>query len=297
MIEPSWFLLGAALPALLCAVVVFSATKWLMPRTDIGGRLGWAVGVAIALLAGEFVTGGLPPFPPVESHDWLIWAIVPVVCVIAALAALPGVPRQLVWCLRLAVAAATPAILLQSYIQYTWSWAQGLVWLSGLSLGVVALWVWLHLLIRRHSEAAGAWWWPAVAVMLAAGTGAVILFSGSLTLGKIGLALAAIWAGGLAASLFIRRNASSCIDPGLVVVPLLGLCMNGIFYASMGPADALLLSGAALSCWIGELPWLRKLGPNRGAVLRVVLVAVVVAIPVFRAGLAFMRDFNEPSYY
>ena len=70
---------------------------WLKSRQEIGGGLGWAVGVTAAVLIGQLATEGLPPIPPVESHDWLIWVVVPVAGFVASLAVLPGVSRWPVW--------------------------------------------------------------------------------------------------------------------------------------------------------------------------------------------------------
>lgn len=286
MIPPTWFIGGFLLPALIVAAVVAVTAL-------VGGRtlaVGWALGVAAGFVVGFHATTGWPAVPPRESHQWLLVVLLPVAVVVTALAVGPGVPRWLPWGLRVAVAFGGPAVLLQSYLRYTWSMRDAAVWLVGLGMAWLVLWALLMRLSPRRSVGAALPW---ALVLVAGATGLTIALSGSQTLGQYGLALAGALAGGAAVATLWRRALPAVGAIDVATVLLAGLWLNGVFYAELTWLNAALLAVSPAMLWLGEVGPFRGGRPWRQVTARLVGVAVPAGLAVALAALAFAREMAQ----
>jgi len=297
MIEPQWILLGLLLPAMVSAILA-----WL-----IGGSSGsdWitAAGLGVAHVTG-FVVGfmatyGLPRFPPIESQDWIVTVLLPAALVVTLLSATKGVSFGLSWLLRGLLAAATPLVLLQPYVRYTWSFSESVTWLCG--LGAAGLVTWFFLLrfeyrvvsIAKQEEVGSCWWWSWTLAIVAGATGMTILLSGSQTLGQLGLTLAAVLGGSgtLCATVRRPRSVASCLDVPYLL--LFGLWLSGYFYAELGFWQVAALVLAPHMVWVGQWARFRKLPAWQNAMIGLIAVTAVAMSAVLFAAVKFGQEATD----
>ena len=295
MITPTWVLLGAVLPAVIGSVVplvVFyqRCPRWLASIVSV-------IAVAIGFKVGFMATYGWPKLPPIESHEWLLIVLMPAALVIAIFATVTRIPTGIIWVLRLCLAFGAAPILLQPYIEHTWTRAQSTAWLMGLGVAAALFWVLLLRLVSNRYAAKddhtpGSWSLLALAIV-AGGTGITILTSGSQTLGQLGITLATILIGVAAASLFTRKAAFSLTSHlDLTVTLLIGIWLSGYFYAQLSPIHVILLALAPLTAWFGNL----VPGPKHRLRTTLVKLAPVVILVIAVIGSAVMKFTQEATY-
>lgn len=295
MIEPQWFFYGIAWPAILTAGVlavsglVCRRWPWVAPGP------GWALGVGAGLMAGYHAVDGWPPLPPTESQHWLVMVALPIAVLLASLGPFQNTRpkwRMAVRFLQCLLAGATPAVLLQSYLQYEWSYSQAVAWLAGLAVVTIGLWLGLDQLKRRQPGR----WLTLNLCIVAAGTGVCVTMSGSQTIGQLALSLAAVLAGAWLVSWVLPKQAASPATLGVAVISLAGLWINGYFYAELTTTNVILLALAPLAGWVTRLPKLRRALGWRSAVTRSVAVLIPVVIALILAGMRFQEEMTHPSY-
>ncbi len=299
MFEAQWFFWGLALPALIAAAVVLGANC--LSRFAWVVRIAPAFAVALGFEVGYFATYGWPNLPPVEAQEWVFLVLRPVALVVAVLvAARGGAATGVAWLLRLALAFGAGPLLLQPYLEHTWTAGQAWAWLAG--IGVVAAIVWVLLLglekravtrdERKHTRG-----WLLMELAIAAGaTGMAIMLSGSQTLGQLGLTLAAILAAIELAGQFTKYDQldTSHVDVPLVI--LVGLWLSGCFYAELQTWQALLLMLAAQVGWLVEQPWLRRVQGWRVVVVRLAAATLIAGGVVIEAAVRFSREATDAYY-
>jgi hypothetical protein len=69
----------------------------------------------------------------------------------------------------------------------------------------------------------------------------------------------------------------------------------GRFFGELTTVNAGLLFFGLLLCWLPELPYVRRLGPRLRGLLRIVLVAVPVAVALALAQQKFAADSGESA--
>lgn len=295
MITPTWVLLGVVLPAVIGVVVPLVACFCHCPRWL--ANIVLVIAVALGFEVGFFATYGWPKIPPVEAHEWLLVVLRPAALAVAILVAATRTPIAIIWILRTIIAFGAAPLLLQPYIEHTWTGAQSAKWLAGIGIAAMLFWVLLLRLTpngrtaeenENHSTSWSCW---ALAIV-AGGTGVTILMSGSQTLGQLGISLAAVLIGVAVAFLITRKSiflSTSHLD--LTITLLIGIWLCGYFYAQLSPVHVILLALAPQAAWVGHL-----IGPKQGlrtALVRLIPVMILVMIVV---GLAVMKFTQESAY-
>jgi hypothetical protein len=289
-------MLEAAGAAMAVAALVLLACGW--PRRTprpVRSSVGAVVGVGAGLVAGCWVLGLWPHWPPREDQDRFLALVLPAVFVAELLSASGRIPRWLAWLVRLALAAAAARVLLHDTSYLTdlagpgtreWTPAQAAWILGGLAVVLAVVWVALAYLAVR---AAGAV--PLAGLALAcAGAGLAVMLSGYATGGQLGVPLAAALGGSAAAALVLRGPSRVAGALGVGVVGLFCLLLIGRFFGQLRTAEAVLLFAAPLLSWLPELPYPRRPRPWLRGLLAVALVAVPVAVVVVRAQRQFVAD-------
>ena len=234
------FLLQQFLPGVLTAVLIsgvfaFAGRLW--------GANRWADAVALGMgyAGGHIVTAGWPAFPPSEATQWLPYFALAAMFlgVIDAVLRPPGPLRMLIWML---CCMGFLRLLLSAKFQYGWSLAQGLLWVAGLAAGMLALAIFLDAAVRRDRSIST----PLVLTIVAGGTSAALMLSGSMLLGQLAMALAAALGAILAVTFLLPKaiGGSGIVPVG--VVSLACLWLSGYFYSELPLASALLLAVASL---------------------------------------------------
>ncbi len=296
MIEPLWVFYGLVLPASICAAVVF-LTGWLFRSHPwVAAGPGWALGVGAGFVAGYHAVDGWPPLPPTESQHWLVLVALPAMVLVSCLGPYPHTPlfaRVSIRLFQFLLAAALAPLLLQSYLKYDWSGGQATMWITNLGTSAIVLWLMTDLL----KEWRPGRWVVAALSLVAGGTGVVILMSGSQSLGQMGLSLAGVLAAGWAVSWVLPNGAVTPATVGVALTLLVGLWLNGYYYASVTATNAVLLAVSPLAAWLVELLPLRKSPDWRVGVLRVVAIGIPVGVALALAAIRFQKAMSQPSYY
>jgi hypothetical protein len=295
MIEPSWVIWGAFFPAAVALAVVFLFNLASRAGFDFAYNTGWAFGLLAGFASGWVCGIGWPTIPPRESLDWLLLAVLP-----AALAAdsldLSSSPRVrsasgFGWVL---LSLATPVVLLQSYLRYTWTGLEGVAWAAGLGAVMLAQRASVTPFLRRRSAAFGALTYG----LLAAATGIILSLSGSMVLAKLGWTLAATLTGCAFGSLISSGPKTSPTHPigaGPLSAILFGLTLNGFFYAALDRPNAALLAACPIALGMGTLgPWKKDHWKIKAA--QVLVALILLGIATARAGLSFWQSMPDPTY-
>ena len=298
----------AGIVVTLAAAVAFAKLQRLIRKQSAptATRMGVAVilGIALGSAVGFHLLGDIPPrslegsFPHWAVSnvlDRFLFVILPLAGWVELHGAFTIVPRWIVWILRLGLAAATGRVLLHgsSYLQGTASdWSLAQVWTT-LSVGAVllaAVWVLLVWLLRRR---------PGISLPLALSqtclaVGMTVMLSGYTDGGALGLPLAAALAGTVLAARLLEKLPATEGAVGVGLLGLFGILMMGRFFGELSTGRALALFVAPLLCWVTELPPLCARRPWLVGAMRLVLVAIPLAIVLGLAKNDFDREMGEP---
>ena len=219
---------GVLLPAGVAGVVLFF----------LGGRspaAAAALAVAAGYAAGCFALWGMPPFPPIDSGDWIFWLAIAA----AGVAPLPLPPRAR----RLAgaaIACGLSSLVLLPVVRRNWSAPLGVAAVAGWSAAVLAFW-WP---LERLSIGAGARFAPVVLWVTAAGMSIALVAARSARLGQqAGMVAAALGAAAVLSWLPERVHLGrGSLGPYAVI--LTGLLMVGVHFAQLHWAAAILMLAA-----------------------------------------------------
>jgi hypothetical protein len=252
--------------------------------------IGWILGVGAGFYLGAVVLGIVPRLTLAEDRDRFLLLVLPGGILAELIAAIPSVPRWVGWLARAAVAAGAGLVLLRGSVYVEdltgpgsrlWTGEETVQWLGGLAVALLVVWGMLGLLM----QVAPARSVPLALAVACAGSGMAVMFSGSAVDGQLGLPLAAALAGPTAASFLLPGPPRGTAAIGVGVVGLFALLVGGRFFAELPLLPAAVLFAAPLLCWLTELPpWLR-------GVMRVLVVAILVALVVFQA----QQKFGEKS--
>ncbi len=295
MIEPSWVLTGAALPALAAAALMAVVCILRRPASASRIGIGWSLSIGAAAVVGTFASHGRPPLPPATSQQWLLAAVVPA-AVVATVVGLLARRRVATITLlsRATVAFGAPPLLLLAHLKHYWSTAAAVTWLIVLGLVIFLYWsIMSRLAARRPGRSAVAALFAAVA-----GTGMVIMLSDSAHIAEITFTLAAATAGALAASFLLPRGsfAHGCV--GVIVTAWIGLLIVFWFYVQYdaGPIEAILvilLLTVVPAAWVGEIPAIQRITPIKRTLIRAAVVLAPIVAAVIVAAVQFAREFNQ----
>ncbi len=307
---PDVVLILEAVGAAAVLAAVFVALGAWLGRT---ARPAWAsaggvLGVGIGFLAGCWVLGVRPHWPPQEDQDRLLLLLWPAAVGVELLAAALGTFHGLVWVPRIVVAGVAGWVLLYQSVYLTdltgpgsreWTPAQASRILAGLAALLLSVWAALAVLVRRPAPLRPERWQaPSVALALAlacGGAGVTVMLSGYASGGQMGLSLAGALAGAGAASLLVRQAPAMEGVVGLGVVGLFALLVIGCCFGRLTLGNAALLWFAPLLGWLPDLPHVPRLKPLLRGGVRVALTVVPVAVALVLAQQKFALDSQRGS--
>ena len=270
------FLLQQLLPGVLVAVLLSGVFA-------IAGRLwrvnNWADAVALGLgyAGGHFATAGWPNFPPSEATQWLPYFGLAAMFlgVLDVFFRPAGLLRTLVWILY---CIGLLRLLLNAKFQYGWSLPEGMLWIAGLAAGMLILAGFLDAAVRRDTSISS----PLILTIVAGGTGATLMLSGSMLLAQLAMVLAAALGAILAVAFLLPKSVEGRGVVPVAVALLASLWLSGCFYADLPSASALLFAAASLPA-LSLMSLSEKVPSLRDLLLRAGIVIIPVAISVFLA--------------
>ncbi|MBL8799861.1 MAG: hypothetical protein JNM56_38625 [Planctomycetia bacterium] len=285
---------ASVLAAVLAAIAVLLAgNPWRQPRTPLVA-IGGVLGIAGGFLAGVWLLGLTPSFPPTEDQDRLLLIVLPAVVIVEMGCAFLGNRPWAAWLLRLMVAAGAAPVLLHGSVYLSgaagadalaWSPIQTALILGLLGTALLAQWALLDRLAQRR---AGSVVLLSLAVATG-GAGIVIMLSGYSSGGQLGPPLAAAL-GGAALAGFVLMEATGLRGVlGLGLVGLFALLVIGRFFGSLTTTNAALLFAAPLLGWLPELPFVQRLGPRLRQLAHLALTVLPVAAALTFAVQAFVE--------
>jgi hypothetical protein len=296
MPEPLLYLKSISAAAIVSGLFVLAmawrrrtaSSMWLNSVCVLAMGLGLALGCE--LLAVRWT------WPPMKGLDRFLMIVMPMALGVELIAGLERIPRWAAWFLRAGLAAAIPRILLHGSVYLSgagnqWTWweaAAVLVICSVLLAGTWGLLLWLS---RRSGG---------ISIPLALGlttqcAGVTVMLAGYLKGGAVAFPLATtIVVTALADKLMTMRSGTpgklgSSAIIGVGVIGLFGMLFIGRFFGRLSTGFALVLLLIPLLCWTTELPFLRHRKPWLVGSLRLVLVAIPLAMVLAVAKQDFDR--------
>ncbi len=272
-------LLAVLVPAALSAAILLAAWRpWKRRGRLPDGRWSGGIALAAAYAAGHAVIAGVPPFPPVDVTNWpFYFGIGAAALGVAGAWRRGGVARQGV---RGAAALLVAWLLLRPLAAGGWPAAETLLWISGIAGVLLGVWASTAALAERSSGSGVG----LALFIVAAGTGAVLYFSGTASLAQD--------AGALASGLFVcfliglgcPRFSLARGGAAVAAVLLVSLWTCGYFYTEdMPAASAAGLAAAVIVAWIGRWPALRRRSKRGAVVVQQLAVVAAVAVAVWMA--------------
>jgi hypothetical protein len=271
------FLLQQLLPGVLAAVLLsgilaFAGRLW--KASDWGDAVALAIGYA----GGYAVTAGWPAFPAAEATQWLPYFAIAAMCLGVFDTLFRPLPflRALIW---IFFCAGLLRLLLQPKFQYGWSLGEGLLWIAVLTAGMLLLAGFLDAAIRQETTVANL----LILTIVACGTGAALMLSGSMLLALLSFVFAAALAAILVVAFVLpKSNRARGVVP-VAVALLTSLWLSGYFYAELPLASAVLIALAPFPALLLISLSDKKLSSWKDLLLHATLVLVPVAISVFLA--------------
>jgi hypothetical protein len=265
---------SAALAAAVAGALLFVFAYWWKSASRWAG----AIAVGAGYVAGHVLAAGWSPFPPRHATHWLFWfAVIGIIAAAADTLVRPkGTVRLATWAI---ICTTAGRLILQPKFSYSWSAAEGWLWVFAIVLGVVVS-TWC--LDRVEHSPFGTATLFSITTVLCGGTCVALMLSGSLLLGQLACILTAI-----AAVYFLVvivgtapvRSSGAAAPLGLVCA---GLWLSGFFYAELPAASAMLFAIAPALALLpvgkGSHSRWRGLACRVGFVAVPVVIAVVVAL-------------------
>jgi hypothetical protein len=300
MPDPLVILRAMTIAGVVAAVVLLALSwQWRSPH-PARTALGWTIGVALALVVGNWALGLDLQWPPKEDRHRFLLLLLPAAVAVESIAAVPRIPRSAAWLLRVIVSLAAGQILLHGSVYLAdpgeidlgqWTTEQRILYFGGLALALIVVWGLLGLLLHVAPSRSV----PLTLAVTCGGAAVTIMFSGSATDGQLGLVVAAALAGATAASFLLPAPPSGTAPIAIGVIGLFALLLGGRFFADLTWTHAVLLFAVPLLCWFAELPLIRELKPLPRAGLRILLVGLVVAGVAYQAQQASIDRSRPPS--
>ena len=292
MLSINQFLFGLLLPAVITGgILIFARSLPVKEGTTReekgqGGFSGWLVIAALGVgyISGYLGLEGFPVFPPKLGTHWL--------CYLAG----TGLIVAGFWHLtpwgrlgaQVALSVILPRLLLDATFKYTWSRTEGIIWWVCLAIAIFIFW---HLVQQSFRALPAGASGPFVYFGLSGGTALILALSGSLRLALHGGILVAIFAATWGITLFLQRNREKFVFPPgaspVITLLLIGIWMNGYYFAEMPAASAALLGIALLFTRIGRIAVVQRLGARRSTLVQIAAIALPVLIAI---GIAIARS-------
>ena len=276
---------GLILPAIVCGSNFAAAS--LLPQsisTKSRARLA-AFALASGYIIGYLGIEGRLPLPPREGTQWLFYLAI-------AAFVMEGVlflPAQLRLFARLALAVVIPRLILNAKFKYTWGTLEELIWWACLAAAIFFFFTSVEKGTTLLPTGAAQ---PFVFFGIAGGSALILALSGSMRLaqhaGVLVAMLAAVWIAMLLLPRFFGTAAAlpDSFMPAVAYL-LVGLWLNGYFYAEVPAASAVLLAVAPAMAWVGR---------GKSAPIQIACIALPVIIAMGIA-VAFSGLFGSNNGY
>lgn len=265
-----------ALFVVVIPAVVAAAALFLARFLARGEKAPLWPAIAAGFAAGHLGIGGWPRGMPVEAWQWML--------PIAVLGAVTG--ASYAWNSMPARARVAPWVVIVGFTVWTTLVKRPPVALAGFSAAAFLLGWTLDGAARRTSARS----FSATVLIVATATGVSLVVSGTLLIGQMAGALAAATGACLVLAGRLRLESRSAVP--VVTALLAALWMNGILYAELPIASAVLLAAAPLGCWIADVVLAKRLGP-----LPMTISRVAVAVLLAGAGVAVAVRAAPPLDY
>ncbi len=284
MPDPATILLAQSAAFMIALVTVGAAGRVSVRHEGRDWRsVGWIVSLVAASIAGMYLLGLPPEWPPVQDRDRLFLVVLPAGAIAELVCALfprrPGVG----WLLRIVVAMLAARIVLHGSIYVAdvagpgsrqWNAWQT----TGMTMAVGCAVLLVGTTARRGVARWGGGWVVLALAAVAAAAGLTIMLSGYATGGQGALPLAAALIGGWVGARVSGRPADASLGHAvhLAVLLLWGLLVSARFFAELTTLHLVLLGAAPAA--IGAIGW----QPRRTG--RWVPVAVGLAVTLLLCG-------------
>ncbi len=270
----------------------FSPKEYATDRYERGqdGFTGWLIAVALGAgyIVGYLGLEGLPAFPPQLGTHWL--------CYLAIIGLIVGGFWHLpVWgpIAQVLLSIIIPRLLLTTTFKYTWGPIVGIIWWVLLAVAIFIFW---HLVEQSFSALPSGASSPFVYFGLCGGTALILALSGSLRLAQHCGILVALFAASWIITLVLQRDRKRFVFPRgtspVMTLLLIGIWMNGYFFAEVPAASAILLAISPLLAQVGRIEAVQGFGARRSALVQIAAIAlpVIIAIGVAVARSGFFGD-------
>ena len=285
-------LLGLLLPTIVgSGIFIFARSRapkeyaTVRYEKEQGGFTAWLIAAALGVgyVVGYLGMEGMPVFPPRLGTQWLCYlAIVGLIVASFWHVAVWGPVAQV------AISIVIPRLLLTSTFKHTWGPVEGIIWWVCLAVVIFMFW---HIVEGSFSALPAGASGPFVYFGLFGGTALVLALSGSLRLAQHAGILVAIFAAGWIITLVLQRDRKRFVFPRgtspIVTFLLIGIWMNGYFFAEVPAASAILLLIALLFVHVGRIEVIQRLGVRRSLIVQIAGVALPVVIAI---GVAVARS-------
>ncbi|MCH7701442.1 MAG: hypothetical protein IID37_07115 [Planctomycetes bacterium] len=255
-------LLAIVVPAILAGIILGAATfrRISTHRQDeqrpASGAWAGGVAVAVGCIVGYVTLLGYPRFPLIDVKQYFPY-FAAAACGVGFLEqsvwrasrrpATGTVAGALRWVPRVLLIGAVVGLSLRPLVDYSWSTPVAAAWLVGTAIAFATLWLVMDGLADARSEAGAT----VACALVGVGSSAVLMLSGSASLGLLAGTLAAVL--GMLAFLAALGRSSGvlrCATPVIATV-LFTLWLQGYFYSEVPEISAiLLLSGLPVSWMI-----------------------------------------------
>lgn len=293
--------LGVLLPAIIGGGILVIARS-LSPKAyatvryekEQDGFTGWLIAAALGVgyIVGYLGLEGLPAFPPKQGTHWL--------CYLAIIGLIVGRFWHLaMWgpIAQIAISIIIPRLLLTSTFKHTWGPTEGIIWWVCLAIAIFTIW---HFVEQSFSALPSGASGPFVYFGLSGGTALILALSGSLRLAQHCGILVALFAASWIATLVLQRDRKQFVFPRgaspIMALLLIGIWMNGYFFAEVPAASAILLVISLLLAQIGRIEAVQELSTRRSMLVQIAAIALPVVIAI---GIAVIRSgfFGDNSGY
>ena len=301
MLTIKQFFFGLLLPAIIGGGILLFARSLSSKEDTIGnekghsGFSGWLIAAALGIgyIVGYLGLEGLPAFPPKLGVHWLFY-----LAIIGLIVA--GFWHFALWgrlIAQVALALIIPRLFLTSTFKYTWGQTEGIIWWVCIAAAIFIFWYLVQRsFIALPSGASG----PFVYFGLSGGTALVLALLGSLRLAQHAGILVALFATTWIIALVLHRNDKrftfSPSASAVITLLLLGIWMNGYFFAEVPAVIAVLLAISLFLAPVGRIEAIQRLGARHSKIVQIAAIALPVVIAI---GIAVARSglFGESSGY
>ena len=284
---------GILLPAIVGGGI-FVIARSLSPKAyataryekEQDGFASWLIAAALGVgyIVGYLGLEGLPVFPPKLGTHWLFY-----LAIIGLIVA--RFWHRAVWgpIAQIAISIIIPRLLLTSTFKHTWGPIEGIIWWVCLAVVTFILW---HRVEQSFSTLPSGASSPFVYFVLSGGTALILALSGSLRLAQHCGILVALFAASWMLTLGLQRDRKQFIFPRgaspIMTLLLIGIWMNGYFFAEVPAMSAILLVISPLSsAQVGRIKEVQELGGWRSTLFQIAAAALPVVIAI---GIAVIRS-------